>query len=120
MHSALPSASYPRQRKYRRFDLKFPVLLSFTSGRNIRKLEGMTQNVSIGGLLVKVADQVAPHTRVRLKVDVRSHSLRRPVRLKGEGEVVRVEPMERDVGFAIAVECKRPISEMERHLPAAG
>lgn len=42
----------------------------------------------------------------------------RPVRLSGEGEVVRVESLGPGAGFAIAVQCKRPIEEIEDHLPA--
>ena len=46
-------------------------------------------------------------------------SSRRPLRLRSEGEIVRVEPLGPGAGFAIAVQCKRPIMEMEDHLPAA-
>jgi hypothetical protein len=51
-------------------------------------------------------------------MDVRGPRLRRPVRLLGEGEVVRVERLEAGAGFAIAIECRRPIAEIEN--PAIG
>jgi len=38
----------------------------------------------------------------------------------GEGEVVRVERLEFDAGFAIAIECQHPITDVENHLPAIG
>jgi hypothetical protein len=75
--------------------------------------------VSVAGLLLSACDQVPPHTRVSLAIDVRSPWSHRSVRLLGEGEVVRMEVLGPGDGFAIAVECKRPITEMEDHLSAA-
>ena len=43
--------------------------------------------------------------------------LRHPIRLLGKGKVVRVERLESGAGFAVAIECKRPITEVE-NLPA--
>jgi len=110
---------YPRERKYRRFDLQFPVFLSFPSGGVAHELGAISKNVSLGGLLVEAGDEVPLHTQVSLTMKVVGLSSRRPVRLRGEGEIVRVEPLGPGAGFAIAVECKRPIMEMEDHLPAA-
>jgi len=39
----------------------------------------------------------------------------RPVRLRGEGTVVRVEPSEGKLKFMIAVECKNPIAQIAPH-----
>jgi hypothetical protein len=110
---------YPKERRYRRFDFQFPVCLSFPSAGVVRKLEAVSKNVSIGGLLLKSGDQIPPHTHVSLTMDVRSPWSSRAVRLLAEGEVVRVEPLGPGAGYAIAVQCKRPIREMEDHLPAA-
>jgi UDP-N-acetylglucosamine 2-epimerase (non-hydrolysing) len=41
----------------------------------------------------------------------------RPIQVTGEGEVARVESHGPGAGFAIAVKCKRPISEMQHQLP---
>jgi hypothetical protein len=106
-------ASYPVQRKYRRFDLRCPVSLSFDSGGRIRKLGGVSRNVSIGGVLLQVDHSLPPHTHVNLAIDVRAPGSKRSVRLAGEGEVVRVEAAGPDGGFAIAVHCKQPIAEIE-------
>jgi len=110
---------YLRERRYRRFDLQFPVRLTFPSSGRVHKLNAVSSNVSIGGLLLRAKDSPpAEHTRVSLTMDVQSSRLRRPFRLLGEGEVVRVERLESGAGFAIAIECKQPITEMENYLPA--
>jgi hypothetical protein len=51
---------------------------------------------------------------------VQDPRLRHPIRLLGKGKVVRVEQMESGTGFVVAIECKRPITEVENHLPATG
>jgi hypothetical protein len=37
-----------------------------------------------------------------------------------EGKVVRVERLESGAGFAVAIECEHPITEMENYLSATG
>ena len=111
---------YQRERRYRRFNLEFPVRLSFPSRGTVRELATISKNVSIGGMLLRSNDSLPPHTQVSLTMDVQDPRLRRPIQLLGEGQVVRVEPLESDAGFAIAIECKRPITEIENHLRATG
>jgi hypothetical protein len=113
-----PPMSYSKERKYRRFELQLPVWLSFPSAGFVHKLEGISKNVSMGGVLVKATDHIPTRTQVSLTMDVRGPRLQRPVRLLGEGEVVRVERLEAGAGFAIAIECRRPIAEIEN--PATG
>jgi hypothetical protein len=109
-----------KQRRHRRFDLEFPVALSFPSGGAVRELAGVSRNISIGGLLLRVNDPVPVRTRVSLTMAVQDPRLRHPIRLLGKGKVVRVEQMESGTGFVVAIECKRPITEVENHLPATG
>lgn len=109
---------YSKERRYRRFDLHFPVSLTYPRDGMVREVESTSRNVSVGGLLVTANDQVPLHTAVSLTMNVVGPRFRRPVRLSGEGEVVRVESLGPGAGFAIAVECKRPIKEIEDHLPA--
>jgi hypothetical protein len=113
-------APHAKERRHRRFDLQFPVCLRLPSERGVRELAGISRNVSIGGMLLRVDDPVPVRTRVSLTMAVQDPRLRRPVRLLGKGEVVRVERLESGAGFAIAIECKRPITEIENHLPATG
>lgn len=111
---------YPRERRHRRFDLQFPVLLNFPSAGKVRELRAISRNVSIGGLLLKAADSLPPKTEVTFTIEVMGPRLRHPIRLLGEGQVVRVEQLETGAGFAFAIECKHPLAEIENHLPAAG
>jgi hypothetical protein len=112
--------SHRKERKHRRFDLQFPVCLSFHSASVLREVAGVSRNVSVGGLLLKVSDLVPLRTKVSLTIAVQDPRLCRPVRLLGKGEVVRAERLECDSGFAIAIECRHPITEIESHLPATG
>jgi len=115
-----PAGPYKRERRYRRFDLQFPVHVTFPSAGTVRELDAISRNVSIGGLLLKAKDSLPPETQVSLTIEVKGPRLRRPVRLVGEGQVVRVERLEPGAGFALAIECKHPIAEIENHLPATG
>jgi hypothetical protein len=108
-----------RQRKHRRFNLHFPVCLSFTSEGAVRELETHSENVSIGGLLLKADAAVPPRTPVSLVMEVKGPWSRRPVRLVAKGEVVRVESLGAGEGFAIAVQCQQPITEMKNRLATA-
>jgi PilZ domain-containing protein len=120
MHQVKNSpAPHAKERRHQRFHLQFPVCLSFPSGGAVRELETVSENVSIGGLLLKASDHVPPRTRVSLTMDVKGPWSKRPVRLVARGEVVRVETLGPGGGFAIAVECQHPITEMKGHLRAA-
>jgi len=117
-----PTPSQPstqKERRHRRFNLQFPVCLSFPSGGQVCELAVISQNVSLGGLLLKSGTLVPPLTQVKLTMDVKGPWSHRMVRLVAKGRVVRVEPLGPDSGFAIAVECERAITEMKGHLPAA-
>jgi hypothetical protein len=121
IHTLQGSAgSYSRERRYRRFNLEFPVCLSFPSRGAVGELRATSRNVSIGGLLLRSDDSLPPHTRVKLTMDVQGPRLRHPVRLVSEGEVVRVEQLESGAGFAIAIECEHTMTEIKNHLPATG
>lgn len=104
---------YSKERRYRRFDLRFPVSLSYPLAGVVRELETVSKNVSVGGLLVTANDQLPLRTAVNLTMNVVGPRFLHPIRLSGEGEVVRVESLGPGAGYAIAVECKQPIKEME-------
>lgn len=111
------SPHYPQQRRFRRYDLEFPVNLTFADQGKIRELATISKNVSIGGLLLRAVHRIPLHTSVNLTMQVKGPASRRPVRLVGEGEVVRVERLKPENEFAIAIECKQEIAEFE---PGAG
>ena len=112
MHSSKNIAQlYAKQRKHRRFVLRLPVRVAFSREGVLKKIATITRNVSVGGLLLESADPVPLRTSITLKMDLRSLS-GRTISLVAEGRVVRVESSSPHAIFAIAVECKRPISEM--------
>ena len=111
-----PTTSYSPARKHRRFDLRFPVSLSFAANGVPRALDAISKNVSVGGVLVEAGDQVPLRTQVSWTMNVVGPRSRRPVVLLGEGEVVRVESIGSGTGFVIAVKCREPITEIEEHL----
>jgi hypothetical protein len=110
---------FPKQRKYRRFDLELPVHLRFEAAGKTHELAGLSRNVSIGGLLVESSDQIPLRTRVALKIDIVRLRSGREQHLLAEGEIIRVEPLAVGTGFGIAIECKPPITEVEDDLLAA-
>ena len=114
-----PQPSSQKERRHRRFNLQFPVSLSFPSGGQVCELAGISQNVSVRGLLLKSGTLVPPLTRVKLTMNVKGPWSNRMVRLIAKGKVVRVEALGPESGFAIAVECERAITEMKSALPAA-
>ena len=111
--------TYAQERKYRRFDLKYPVHVKFQSGSVMSELDGMSRNVSLGGLLLDTPSRIPPETPVTFVMTLRGGSITHPVELAGEGEVVRVQAGAHGMGFGIAVECKRPITQIERYLPVS-
>ncbi|MGA8763551.1 MAG: hypothetical protein WB562_11860 [Candidatus Sulfotelmatobacter sp.] len=114
------SARDQRERRHRRFDLQFPVCLSFASNGTVYEVEAMSENVSTCSLLLQANDSVPLHTSVRLMLTVHGQWSGRPIVLLGQGEVVRAEPLRGGSGFALAIACNRPIAEMDNDLLAAG
>jgi len=107
----------PHERRYRRFKLRYPVHLLFRSGELISEVDAVSRDVSIGGLLVECSVPIPQHTAVDFVISLRVRTLR-PVELMGEGRVVRVERSRTQAEFAVAIECKHPISQIEAYLPA--
>jgi len=107
------------ERRHRRFDLQLPVHLSFSSQDAAVDLDAVSRNVSLEGLLLETSRAVPVGTAVNLTIAVETPQSRRPVQLLGEGEVVRVQRLDSDPGFAIAVHCRRPLSEVRKDLPFA-
>ena len=110
---------YPQERRYRRFDLRYPVRVRFPSGDSVAELETVSKNVSVGGLLLETASMIPRRVPVSFIMTIEGGRIVRPIQLLGEGEVVRVEPRGSAGGFAVAVACTRPIAHMQEYLPAS-
>jgi hypothetical protein len=106
-----------RGRRYRRFELEFPVRLKFQVGSTSAEIETISKNVSIGGLLVRSTLSVPEHTPITFDLNVHGRETFRPVHLVGEGRIVRVETGEAEGTFVIAVKCSAPVTQLEEYLP---
>jgi hypothetical protein len=109
----------PQERKYRRFNLRYPVHVKFHSGSLVSELDAVSRNVSLGGMLLETAAVIPQHSPVSFLMTVQAGRMVHPIKLAGEGEVVRVENVAAGAGFAVAVECKHPIAQIESILPTA-
>ena len=102
------------ERKFRRFTLQYPVRLKIHSADLVAEFEAISRNISICGVLLESSAMIPQHTPVSFVVTVEGGKVHRPIRFVGEGKVVRVGPAAAQ-RFAIAVECARPISQINTH-----
>jgi hypothetical protein len=114
-----PPKTYAQERKYRRFNLKYPVHVKVYSGNVVSELDTVTRNVSLGGMLLETAAVIPQHSPLSFVMTLRGGRIVRPIELAGQGKVVRVETLAAGAGFAVAVECNNPITQIEPYLPAA-
>jgi PilZ domain len=115
-HDPGPQAHHSELRKHRRFDLQFPVFLRFSAGEVAHQYEGMSENVSVGGLLIKTVHELPLRAKVKLTMELAGLKSLRAIRLSADGEVVRVEPSKFDGVYAIAIKCHGSIAAMRKHL----
>ena len=104
-----------QERKYRRFKLGYPVRVKLQTGGPIAEVESISKNISIGGLLLESTSMIPEHTPVTFLIRIEEERSGRPIYLAGEGKTVRVESIGK--AFAIAVECKAVITQLEDYLP---
>ena len=114
-----------QERKHRRFSLQYPVRLKVHAAHSLVELDAVSRNISIGGLLLETSSMIPQHTPVSFVMTVWSAQAVRPIQFAGEGEVVRVDAKATEKQatgkmFAIAVECKRPITRTDGPLAATG
>lgn len=102
----------PDGRRYLRFNLRCPVRLGFRDQGLLSEVDAVSENVSIGGLLLTSASLVPNGSLVGFVMTVKEPSPTRSIFLKKEGKVVRVEPSTMQTGYSIAVDCKRPLSQL--------
>jgi len=120
MNELSPSASLQPKRKHRRFPLQYPVLMKAHFAGSAIELEGISRNVSVGGLLMETSSLIPQHTVVSFVITIRGKHVVRPMQFTGEGKVVRVDTESDKAAFAIAVQCQRPIIQLDEYLGATG
>lgn len=106
-----------RGRHYRRFKLEFPVRLRFQVSSEPAEIEGVSKDLSVGGLLVRSVRPVPQHTVVNFVLSVHGRQSLRPIHLTGRGEIVRLESCETEGTFVMAVKCDSPVIQLEEFLP---
>jgi PilZ domain len=112
--AAASNSNWPK-RKYHRFKLHQPVLITFESGESHAELEAVSENVSSGGVLLK-CDWIIPlGTVLTLKMNVPGQRALRPLRMVARGETIRVEGNKNDGTFYIAVRFVSPVTRIEAH-----
>ena len=104
-------------RRYRRFNLRYPVHLLVRVGDQTAAIEAFTRDVCIGGLLLESPVRIPLQSMVNFVISMQMPTLR-SVELFGEGKVLRVEAIKDNAEFAVALECAKPITEIEPYLPS--
>ena len=113
-------SSLMQERKYRRFHLQYPVRLKAYSSDSTVEFEAVSRNISIGGLLLESSLMIPQDTAVGFTVTVQRGEPGRRIQFVGAGKVVRVDPKTAGDMFVIAVECQRPITQIDHNLEAMG
>jgi hypothetical protein len=104
-------------RSYRRFRLEFPVRLKVETTSQTIEIDAVSTNLSVGGLLVRSALHIPETTLVTFVLSVHGSQSVRPIRLMGEGRIVRVESGEVEGTFLMAVKCDTPVTQLEEYPP---
>ena len=113
-----PFAGDPIRKSAAIVDSAYAIRSEASTENSVSELRAISRNISLGGVLLEADSALPQHCDVSFIVTVRGHHIIGPTQIVGEGEVVRVEPQRSGAGFAIAVKCKRPISELQGFLPA--
>ena len=116
MEAAADGSVGEKTRRFRRFNIEYPVMVQYQIGGTNAEVEAVTKNVSIGGILISSAIEIPLHTPVRFKICIRKDKRARCIHLVGEGKIIRVEHAENKGEVAIAVECDVPIAHLEENL----
>lgn len=106
------------RRRHRRFSLRYAVHVKFGLANSVYELEAVSNNFSLGGVLLEADSPIPQYCDVSFTMTVKGHPIVGSTQVAGEGKVLRVEPHPSGAGFAIAVKCKRPISQLAGHLHA--
>ena len=119
-HNPGPRMHSSEVRRHRRFVLQFPVFLSVSAGKVAREYEGVSKNVSVGGMLIKTSQQLPLHANVTLTMQLSGRKSGRAIRLSADAEVVRVQPLPLEGKYAVGVKYHGPIADIRAHLGRLG
>ena len=97
------------RRKHARFLLRYRVRLKFRSEPRDAEFEGITKNLSIGGVLLESPSRIPEHRAVNFTIIAEGGQVIWPLAFAGKGEVVRIDPDRPGSGYVIALKCVHPI-----------
>ena len=112
----IDGTSERQRRNHRRFRLQYPVRITFRSGESVAEFDAVSENVGIGGILLKSHWMIPLHTIVSLAMTIQGDQVVRPLRLVAEGETVRLRNNSADATYLIAVQFAQPVTEIEAHI----
>src|SRR5215469_17176740 len=116
MQASANASAGEKARRFRRFNMEYPVMVQYQIDGTNAEIEAVTKNVCIGGILMVSAIVIPLHTPVRFRICIHKDKGARCIHLAGEGKVVRVERAGNNGEVAIAVECDTPITHLEENL----
>jgi len=108
------------RRKHRRYDLRYPVHVTYCTGKTVGHLNAVSKNASIDGMLLEVGSIIPVSSSVSFVITLKSAQLSRSIEIAGEGTVVRVGREPSEAGYEIAIACTRPLAQVEAQFPLAG
>ena len=102
-----------QERRYRRFILRCPVRVSFSTAGFVSEIYAISENVSVGGSLLTSATLIPIRTPISFVITVIGREVSHPVLLKGKGRVVRLQRGVNGQGYSMAVQFKWPLKQLE-------
>lgn len=94
-------------RRYKHYRFKAPVIFSWEDAQRIRQQDvGLTHDLTVRGAFIFATRPPPLNANLKLEVYLPPTSAAQPLRLYGQGQVVRVESAHgrRRAGFAVAAE----------------
>ena len=104
--------SVQQRRGHPRFSLLHPVHVLFQSGTSSYELDALSNNISIGGILLESKSPIPQNCKLQFFMTVQKSGMSSRILLEGSGRTVRVEQHPSGNGFNAAVRFGRPISQI--------
>jgi PilZ domain len=101
--------SIHNRRKHPRFSLRYRIHLKFHSEVGDGESDGITRNLSIGGVLLECPSRIPELCAVYFTIFAEGGQVIWPLAFAGKGKVVRIDPDSTGSGYAIALKCVHPI-----------
>jgi hypothetical protein len=96
-----------QRRKHNRYRLEVPAIFSWKGAQEIRQQgAGLTHDLSVSGAFIFATAPPPLNSKIELNAYLPSRSAARPLRIRTQGQVVRLERARgrHRAGFAIAAE----------------